>query len=143
MAQGVTHEDFTRKAEVPIGSDRSFGLVFAAVFAVVGLAPLVHGRELRPWALGLAAAFLVLALVAPRALRPLNRVWFRLGLALHHVVTPVVMGLLFFLTVTPMGVLMRLSGKDPLRLKRDSQATSHWIPRQPPGPAPQSMRNQF
>ena len=143
MAQGVTHEDLTRKTKVPIGSDRSFGLVFAALFALVGAGPLIHGNDMRPWALGAAIGFLAVALLVPRALRPLNLLWFRFGLALHHVVTPVVMGLLFFLTVTPVGLLMRLSGKDPLRLKRDPAAASYWIHRQPPGPTPESMRHQF
>ena len=143
MAKGVTHEDFTRKAEVPLGSDRSFGLVFAALFALIGAAPLRHGADARLWALALAAAFLMLALVAPKALRPLNWLWFRFGLALHHVVTPVVMGLLFFLVVSPIGLLMRASGKDPLRLRRAPEAASYWIVRQPPGPAPESMKNQF
>ena len=143
MAQDGTHEDLSRKTVVPVGSDRSFGLVFAAVFVLVGAGPLIHGNEPRLWALGAAAAFLAAALLVPRALRPLNLLWFRFGLVLHHVVTPVVMGLLFFLVVTPVGLLMRLSGKDPLRLKRDPQAASYWIHRQPPGPTPDSMRNQF
>lgn len=138
-----THEDLTRKTEPPMGSDRSFGLVFAVVFALVGLAPLRHGAEPRLWALALAVTFLVAALAAPGMLRPLNRLWFRFGLLLHHVVTPVVMGLLFFVVVTPVGLLMRATGKDPLRLRRDSAAASYWIERQPPGPAPASMRQQF
>lgn len=143
MAKGVTHEDFSCKAEVKVGSDRSFGLVFAALFALVALAPLLHRHEPRLWALGPAAAFAVAALAAPRLLRPLNLLWFRFGLLLHHVVTPVVMGLLFFVAVTPVGVAMRLTGKDPLRLRRAGSAASYWIPRQPPGPDPASMKHQF
>jgi len=143
MNKGVTHEDFSRKAEVPVGSERSFGLVFAAVLTLVGVAPLAHGGEPRLWALGAALAFLVAALTLPRALKPLNLLWFRFGMVLHHIVTPVVMGLLFFVTVTPVGLLMRLTGKDPLRRKRDPGATSYWIHRLPPGPAPETMRNQF
>ena len=76
-------------------------------------------------------------------LRPLNRLWFLLGMALHKVVNPLVMGFLFYLTVTPMALFMRLAGKDPLRLKFDRQAKSYWIKRQPAGPAPESMRRQF
>jgi len=143
MAQGGTHEDLTRKTKIPVGSDRSFGLVFTGFFVLVGAAPLLHGGEPRWWALGAATGFLLAALLVPKALRPLNLLWFRFGQALHLVVTPVVMGLLFFLTITPIGLLMRLSGKDPLRLKRDGQAVSYWIKRQPPGPTPDSMRHQF
>jgi hypothetical protein len=126
-----------------MGSERSFGLVFAAVFLIVGLWPRVSGGEVRVWALGVATAFVVLALAMPRMLRPLNIVWFKFGMVLHHVVTPVVMGLLFFLAVTPVGVLMRATGKDPMRLKRDSAVASYWIARTPPGPAPDSLKTQF
>ena len=79
----------------------------------------------------------------PRALAPANRAWHRLGLLLHRVMTPVVMSVIFFATVTPMAVFMRLFGKDPLRLKREPEASSYWIPREPPGPEPDSMKNQF
>lgn len=128
---------------VQMGSERSFGLVFAAALALVALWPLKSGGEIRLWAAGAATAFLALALVRPRALRPLNIVWFKFGMVLHHVVTPVVMGLLFFLTVTPIGMLMRATGKDPMRLKRPSEAASYWIARTPPGPSAESMKTQF
>lgn len=128
---------------VEMGSDRSFGLVFAAVFAIVALLPLKDGGEPRLWAGAIAAAFLVAAFVFPKALKPLNKLWFLIGMALHHVVTPLVMGLLFFVTVTPIALVMRVMGKDPLRLNRDGKAASYWINRTPPGPAPDSMRRQF
>lgn len=130
-------------APAEMGSERSFGLVFAAFFAILGLWPLKTGGDIRLWSLALAAAFLAAALACPRLLRPLNLVWFKFGMVLHHVVTPVVMGLLFFLTVTPVGLLMRATGKDPMRLKRDPSASTYWIRRTPPGPAPDSMKNQF
>ncbi|MGE5478750.1 MAG: SxtJ family membrane protein [Bacteroidales bacterium] len=136
-------ETQSHAAPVQMGSERSFGLVFAAVLAIVALWPLKSGGDIRLWAAGAAVAFLVLALALPRMLRPLNIVWFKFGMVLHHVVTPVVMGLLFFLTVTPVGLLMRATGKDPMRLKRDSNATSYWIVRTPPGPDGQSMKTQF
>jgi hypothetical protein len=129
--------------KVEMGSDRSFGLVFAVVFAIVALLPLKSGGEVRVWAAAVAAAFLLVSFTYPKALKPLNKAWFLVGLALHHVVTPVVMGLLFFVTVTPMALVMRAAGKDPLRLKRDDAAASYWIMREPPGPAPDSMRRQF
>lgn len=138
-----THETGSHAAPVQMGSERSFGIVFAVVFAIIGLFPLTGGGEIRLWAMGAATAFLVVALVQPRMLRPLNILWFKFGMLLHHVVTPVVMGLLFFGTVTPIGLLMRAAGKDPMRLKRDPQATSYWIDRAPPGPAPETMKNQF
>ena len=90
-----------------------------------------------------AAAFAVVALAIPRALGPLSRAWQGLGKAIHKVVNPVVMGLLFYLTVTPTGLLMRLFGKDPLRLRFDPEAKSYWIERRPPGPAPETMHQQF
>lgn len=136
-------ETLSHAAPVQMGSDRSFGLVFAAVLALVALWPLKSGGEIRLWAAGAATAFLVLALMLPRLLRPLNLVWFKFGMLLHRVVTPLVMGLLFFLTVTPVGLLMRATGKDPMRLKRAPQAASYWIVRTPPGPSADSLKNQF
>lgn len=129
--------------KVEMGSDRSFGLVFAAVFAIVALLPLKSGGEPRLWAGAVSGLFLLVALAYPRALKPLNKLWFLVGMALHHVVTPLVMGLLFFVTVTPIALIMRALGKDPLRLKRDDAAASYWILRVPPGPDAESMRRQF
>jgi predicted membrane metal-binding protein len=139
------HEDFTRKETVQGSSDRSFGFVMAGFFALVALFPLLHGplSSIRWWALVVAAAFLALALLWPAPLRPLNRAWLKLGLLLSKIVSPIVMMVLFYATVTPIGVLMRWAGKDPLRLRRDPAATSYWIPREPPGPAPNSMKQQF
>lgn len=126
-----------------MGSERSFGLVFAVVFGVIGLWPLLKGEPLHLWALGAAAALLVLALAIPAALKPFNRLWFRFGLLLHKVMTPLIMGLMFFGAFMPTGLIMRALGKDILRLKFDPQAQSYWIERHPPGPAPESLRNQF
>jgi hypothetical protein len=139
------HEDFTRKETVQGSSDRSFGYVMAAFFALVALFPLLHGplSSIRWWALVVAAAFLALALLWTAPLRPLNRAWLKLGLLLSKIVSPIVMMLLFYATVTPVGVLMRWTGQDPLRLRRNAAAASYWIPREPPGPAPDSMKQQF
>lgn len=128
---------------VEMGSNRVFGLVFAAVFALVAVAPLKQGGEPVWWAAAVGAAVLLVAVIYPKALTPLNRVWFLIGLGLHHVVSPVVMGLLFFLTVTPTALILRATGKDPLRLRRDPAAASYWIARTPPGPSPEAMRRQF
>ena len=137
------HEDLTRGAKAKAGSERSFGIVFAVVFLVIGLIPLVGGGDLRIWSLAAAGAFLAVAAVKPSLLGPFNRLWFRLGTALHRVVTPAVMGLIFYLTVTPTALIMRLAGKDPLRLRFDAKAKSYWIERRPPGPDPHTMRNQY
>lgn len=137
------HEDLQRQHEVSQGSDRTLGLVFSGVFLLVGCWPLVRGGSVRAWAIGLAVVFLVIALLRPSFLAPLNRLWVSLGLLLHRVVSPLVLGAVFFLVVTPMGLLMQAFGKDPLRLRFDLTASSYWIERRPPGPAPDSMRNQF
>ncbi len=100
-------------------------------------------RHYRLWALIAAGVFLVPALVFPKVLHPLNKLWMRFGALLQKIVSPIVLGALFFLTVTPMGLLMRLIGKDLLRLKKDPDASSYWIERTPPGPPPDTMRNQF
>jgi saxitoxin biosynthesis operon SxtJ-like protein len=137
------HEDLTRHEETTSSSDRSFGLVFAGFFALVGLAPLIRGHSIRVWALGLCAVFLSVALIRPRVLGPLNRVWTALGLMLHAIVNPIVLGFLFFATITPMGIVTRWFGKDSLRLRRDPTEPTYWIVRRPPGPAPETMPNQF
>jgi len=139
----LTHEDFNRQEEIKPSSDLSFGLVVAVFFVIVGLWPLVRTEPVRWWALGVAAVFAGLALLWTQALGPLNRLWVKLGAVLYSVVNPIVMALLFYLTVSPVAMLMRLLGKDPLRLRRDPHAASYWINRTPPGPSPESMKNQF
>jgi hypothetical protein len=132
------------RGPAPESSDRSFGLVFAAVFSIVGCWPLVHGEPLRWWALVVAAAFAVLALVRPQLLHLLNRAWLAFGRLLHRIVSPLVMGLLFFAAVTPTGWIMRLRGHDLLSLKRRPELKSYWIRREPESqPAPETMKNQF
>jgi hypothetical protein len=127
----------------PEGSDRGFGLVFAAVFAIVGCWPLIYGTMPRWWALGIAAAFVLVAAVRPQALHPLNRVWLAFGRLLHRVVSPAVIGAIYFLCVTPTAWIMRLVGKDMLGLRRRSDLSSYWIVREPEPPATESMKNQF
>lgn len=137
------HENLAREETVQGGSDRAFGLVFAVVFAIVAGWPLLGGGAPRWWALAVAAGFLAVALARPALLAPLNRLWTRFGLLLHRVVNPLVMGVMFFLLITPMGLVLRLLGKDPMRLRRDPAAASYWIVREPPGPAPETMKQQF
>lgn len=139
----MIHEDIRREDEVEGSSDRSFGLVFAAVFLIIAAWPVIFRPGWRWWALAVAAIFLVIALVSPGVLAPLNRQWMKLGLLLAHIVSPIALGILFYLVFFPIGLLMRLFGADPLRLKIDRASSSYWVSRQPPGPPPQSMDRQF
>ena len=115
----------------------------AAVFLSLRLLRWLRGRPVRWWSLLVGAAFLLSGLLYPRILGPLNRLWLKLGLVLHAIVSPVVMGLLFYSTVTPIGILFRWLGKDPLRLRIDPSIDTYWIERHPPGPAPHTMPRQF
>ena len=137
------HEDFRRKQEGQGGSDRSFGVVFALFFTLIAFLPLRAHHPVRWWALALAGLFLGVALLQPTWLRPLNFLWTKLGLLLGRVMSPVVTGVVFFLVVTPIAVLFRLLKKDPLRLAPGGESSTFWIGRQPPGPPPETMRNQF
>lgn len=143
MAGPANFHEALPEDELIVAKDRSFGLVMAGAGGVIGTLPLLRGGEPRLWALGLGGAFLVIAVVRPALLHPLNRLWARLGWLMNKVVSPLVMGALFFLVLTPMALVQRARGRDPLRLARDPAAPSYWIPRDPPGPAPESMRNQF
>lgn len=143
MATSQLHEDFSREEHVKAGTDRGFGLVFAGFFGIVSVLSWWHDHTSWHWALPVAVVFLVVAYVFPKALSPLNKLWLKFGLLLYKVMNPLVLGLLFFVTITPIGLVMRLFGKDFLRLKMDRSSKSYWIDRTPPGPPPQSMRNQF
>ena len=143
MTRKDIHEDLQRSEMVESGSNRSFGFVFAVVFLVVGLWPLIDGDPLRLWAVIVAAMLAVIALAVPQILAPFNRLWFLFGLALHKIVSPIIMALLFYLTVTPMALIMRILGKCPLPLAFDKSATSYWIERDPSGPEPETMKRQF
>jgi hypothetical protein len=137
-----THETYDSHP-VKLGSDRGFGLVFTVVFVIVGGIAMWRESSLALTWFGASAAVFGVSLAAPRLLRPLNRVWHQIGLALGRVTTPVVLALLFFLVVTPTGLVARMLGKDRLGLKPDPAADSYWIHRNPPGPDPRSMTQQF
>ncbi len=115
----------------------------AAAAAVLGCLPLLRAASPHWWLLAVAVVFAVLSLAAPRVLFPLNYAWFRFGLLLHRVISPLVIGAVFFLCVTPIGVIMRMLGKDVLSLHRRDDLASYWIARDPPGPDPGTMTNQF
>lgn len=139
----MAHETLNRSEKVEGSSNRTLGLVFATVFLIIAVFPLFFGGALRWWSLAVAAAFAVVALVLPGVLTPLNRAWTRFGLLLHKIVSPIVLGFLFYIVVTPLGLLMRLLGKDPLRLRWDRQSSTYWIERTPPGPKPETLSDQF
>ncbi len=121
------HEDFSREEEIAGASDRKFGLLFAAVFGAVGVVRWWLGHAWWEYWLGGAVIFLAVAMVAPRVLAPLNRLWAALGLLLHKVVNPLVMALLFICCIAPMGLVMRAFGKDFLSLRFDRNAKSYWV----------------
>jgi Saxitoxin biosynthesis operon protein SxtJ len=140
-----THETFDRPDHVKVGSERAFGFVFAGFFSIVGGVRAWSGDDLTWVGVWFAAAAIVLllALAAPRLLRPFNLVWFKFGLLLHRVVSPVIMGLMFFVVITPIGLMMRALGKRPLKLRFEPNLETYWIARTPPGPPPSSMTQQF
>ena len=130
-------------APPPKGSNRSFGFVFAGVFAIVAVLPLFSGGRLRLWALAVGAVFLLAALIAPRVLEPLNELWARIGLLLNRIVSPIALLLVFLVAVLPTAWLLRLFGKDPLHRTIDSQAETYWVTRVPPGRPDGQMKKQF
>ena len=143
MAIRNFHEDLARHGDEPRASERNLGVTFAVVLGLIAALRFYHGDAKAVYWLAAAAVFLACAYLWTAPLRPLNAVWHRLGLLLFAVVSPIVMGVVFYTTVAPIGLLMRRFGKDPLRLKFDPAARSYWIERDPPGPAGEQMKNQF
>jgi hypothetical protein len=139
------HEDFGRHDEVKSGTDRGFGLTVGGILLLIALArSYFHGVGWVQYGLaGIGVILILLGLVAPRTLRSLHRAWVKLGLIMFRVVNPVVLGLIYAVVIVPVGLLMRLTGRDPLNLRLDDRAKSYWVVRDPPGPAPQSMTDQF
>ena len=125
--------------DIKISSNRSFGLVFFIVFIFIALYPLLNSQEIRLWALIISVVFLILGLLKSKLLIPLNKLWFRFGIFLGKIISPIIMGFIFFLVVTPIGLIMRLLGKDVLNLKYN-KARSYWIEKDGPK---SKMKNQF
>ena len=125
--------------DIKIGSNRSFGIVFFIVFLVIATYPLINNGELRLWSLIISLIFLLLGLVNSKILNPLNKLWFRFGIFLGKVISPLIMGIIFFFVVTPIGLLMRLLNKDLLNLKFKNTNT-YWIEKTEPK---SKMKNQF
>jgi Saxitoxin biosynthesis operon protein SxtJ len=137
------HEDLSRDHERRLTSDRTFGLVLGVAFMIFGVFPVSYGNPPRLWVITIGGAFLILALAVPRVLHRSNVYWSKFGLLLNRIVSPVVMALIFFAVVTPVALVLRRLGSDPLRLKLDPTAATYWIDRIPPGPSPESIKDQF
>ena len=125
--------------DIKISSNRSFGIVFFVVFLLIALYPFTYGGEIRIWSLIISLIFLILGLFNSIILSPLNKIWFKFGLFLGKIVSPLIMGIIFFLVVTPIGFIMRLLGKDVLNLKYNKNK-SYWIEKNGPK---SKMKNQF
>ena len=126
--------------EIKLGSNRSFGIVFFIVFLLIAIYPLINQEEVRIWSLIISFLFLFLGLLNSKILTPFNKLWFKFGLFLGKIVSPIIMGIIFFLVVTPIGLLMRLLGKDVLNLKLNKKKSSYWIEKAGPK---SKMKNQF
>jgi hypothetical protein len=137
------HEFQAREEVVKISSERSFAFVFAGFFALLAALSLYHGTTRWHYWLPLAALFAIVGWAAPGVLAPFNRLWAKLGHVLHMIVSPVFLAILFYGCIMPIGLLMRLCGKDPMRRKFERAMDSYWIVRKPPGPAPETFKHQF
>ncbi len=126
-------------SDIKIGSNRSFGIVFFIVFLIIAIYPLLDQGQIRFWSLLLSFLFLILGLVNSFLLSPLNKIWFKFGILLGKIVSPLVMAIIFFLVVTPIGLLMRILNKDLLNLKFNKKNT-YWIEKNEPK---SKMKNQF
>ena len=125
--------------DIKVSSNRSFGIVFFVVFLLIGLFPLINNSEIRLWSIVISLIFLVLGLLNSKILSPLNKLWFKFGIFLGKIISPLIMGVIFFLVVTPIGFIMRAMGKDLLNLKFNNGKT-YWIEKKGPK---SKMKNQF
>ncbi len=126
-------------SEIKIGSNKSFGIVFFIVFFLIATYPLINNQDVRLWFLLISFIFLILGLINSKILNPLNKLWFKFGIFLGKIVSPIVMGIIFFFVVTPTGIIMRVLGKDLLNLKYNNNK-SYWIEKNGPK---SKMKNQF
>ena len=127
-------------SKIKISSNRSFGLVFFIVFLIVALWPLKYEEDIKLWSLSLSIIFFILGILNSKLLTPLNKLWFKFGIFLGSIVSPIVMGLVFFLVVTPVGIFMRLLGKDLLKMRKVQNTSTYWIKR---GKQQSTMKKQF
>ena len=125
--------------DIKIGSNRSFGIVFFVVFLIIAFYPLINDENIRYWSLFISLVFLILGLFNSNILTPLNKIWFKFGILLGKVITPIIMGIIFFFVVTPIGLLMKILKKDLLNLKFNNKK-SYWIEKKD---QKSKMKNQF
>ena len=128
------------KSKIKISSNRSFGLVFFVVFLIIALWPLKSGEEFRLWSLVLSIIFFILGIFNSKLLTPLNKLWFKFGIFLGAIISPIIMGIVYFLVVTPTGVFMRLLGKDLLKTSKVKNTSTYWIKR---NKQQSTMKKQF
>ena len=128
-----------KKNNIKIGTNKSFGIVFFLFFLIVSLFPLFKNENIRVWSLIIAIIFLILGLLNSKFLTPLNKIWFKFGILLGNFVSPIIMGIVFFVIVTPTSIIMRVLGKNLLNLKKDNKKT-YWVER---SKIQSKMKNQF
>ena len=128
-----------KNSKIKIGSNKSFGIVFFTVFLIIAIWPLLNGYEIRYWSLIISIVFLLLGILNSKILTPLNKIWFKIGILLGNVISPIVMSIIFFLVVTPTSLIMKLFGKDILGIKKN-RSKSYWIEKSGPK---SKMKNQF
>ena len=126
--------------KIKISANRNFGLVFFIVFLIVSTWPLTNGEPVRIWSAIISSVFLILGLMNSKLLTPLNKLWFKFGMILGAIVAPVVMGIIFFLVITPIGLFMKIIGKDLLNIKYDKRKKTYWVKRNIPI---NTMKRQF
>ena len=128
-----------KNQKIKIGSNKSFGIVFSIVFLVIAFWPMLNGNEINYWSLAISIVFLILGLINSKILTPLNKIWFKFGILLGNVIAPFVMGIIFFLIVTPTSIIMKILGKDLLNLKKNNN-NSYWIEK---NNQKSKMKNQY
>ena len=128
-----------KNQKIKIGSNRNFGIVFFIVFLIIAFWPLLNSNEINYWSLAISITFLILGLANSKILTPLNKIWFKFGILLGNVIAPIVMGIIFFLIVTPTSIIMKILGKDVLNLKKNNN-NSYWIEKSNQN---SKMKNQY
>ena len=128
-----------KNQKIKIGSNRNFGIVFFIVFLIIAFWPLLNNNEINYWSLAISITFLILGLANSKILTPLNKIWFKFGILLGNVIAPIVMGIIFFLIVTPTSIIMKILGKDVLNLKKNNN-NSYWIEK---NNQKSKMKNQY
>ena len=125
--------------KIKLPSNRNFGIVFSIVFLIIAIWPILNQNEIRIWSMMISFIFLILGLINSKFLSPLNKAWFKFGLILGSLIAPIVMGIVFFLVVTPTGLIMKALGKDLLGLKRNKNNT-YWLEKDNSN---NNLKNQF